>query len=140
MSELASLNKSKDITAVLSRRAVQWLATLDEKIRPKLLPEQYPRIINRIEEVWADPQLARAYFDDLMTESRGTRSGFSDEALAELSALKHHYDRVLFPAKGDMWTSPKFPGALSEFVFARQTVGLKLGFWLLSTSGYAGAD
>ncbi|MSQ59862.1 MAG: hypothetical protein EXR36_09550 [Betaproteobacteria bacterium] len=94
----------KENAGELSNATMRWLATLDEKIRPRLLPVQYPRITNRLQELWLEPERAREYFNDTVTDVRGDRRGFSDEVLVELAVLKHHYDRVLHPIPGDVWT------------------------------------
>lgn len=87
----------------LSQRAVKWLESLDVKVRPRILPGLYVRIVNNIAERWTEPDLMRAYFEELMVDRRGDRAGFPDDILIELSALKHHYDKDLHPVREDVW-------------------------------------
>ena len=104
MSEPNPVKEPKQNADALSSATLRWLASLDEKIRPRRLPGQYPRITNRLQEVWPDPERAREYLKDVVTDARGDRKGFSDEVLVELAILKHHYERVLHPIPGDVWT------------------------------------
>lgn len=91
-------------TPELSPRAVKWLESLDEKVRPRVLPGLYVRIANNIADRWSEPDLMRAYFDELLVDRRHDRAGFPDDIVMELSALKYHYDKDLFPLREDVWT------------------------------------
>ena len=46
-----SVKYAKQNAIDLSPAASKWLASLDEKVRPKHLPERYPRIVNRMAEL-----------------------------------------------------------------------------------------
>lgn len=83
--------------------AQDWLANLDDSVRPVLLPKHYPRVVNRMAVLWQDPKRMREYFDEIMVNTRGSRQGFPDEVVVELSTLKHHYNRSVFPLKVDVW-------------------------------------
>jgi hypothetical protein len=41
--------------------------------------------------------------EELMVDTGGNRAGFLDAVVVELGSLKHHYNRVLFPIKIDVW-------------------------------------
>jgi hypothetical protein len=103
MTQETSGKYAKQNAIDLSPAASKWLTCLDEKVRPRHLPEQYPRIVNRMVELWQHPALMRTYFQELMVETRGNRAGFPDAVMVELGSLKHHYNRVLFPIKIDVW-------------------------------------
>jgi hypothetical protein len=104
MSEITPPPTKPRAPVKLSDNALRWLEQLDEKIRPQLLPDSYPRIANRFADIWIDPEFTRKYFDELLVDERGTRQGFPDSLVLELSTLKHHYDTVLCPVKEDVWT------------------------------------
>lgn len=104
MSDTAVPARPSTAAVELSPRAIQWLASLDERIRPRILPGLYIRIVNTIADRWSEPDLMRSYFDELMVDRRGDRAGFPDDILVELSTLKHYYDKDLFPVKEDVWT------------------------------------
>jgi len=48
--------------------------------------------------IWANRPAARAYFDDLLTDKRGGRIGFSPEISAELTRLRAHYETAMSDA------------------------------------------
>src|SRR5215467_1613393 len=83
------------------------LASIDESVRPKQLAEAFPRIINRMAALWKSPRQMDLYFEDLLTDTRGTRQGFPLGILMELSALKEYYQTKAFPPtqRGDVWKS-----------------------------------
>lgn len=45
------------------------------------------------------------YFEQLLTDTRGDRAGFSLEIVSELTALKGHYQTKVFPVPRDAWDS-----------------------------------
>ena len=104
MSEQASPAATQEPAVMLSPRAFKWLASFDEKVRPKVLPQRYARIANRLADLWTEPDLTRRYFDELLVDRRGDRAGFPDDVLVEIGSLKHYYERELFPMKEDVWS------------------------------------
>ena len=79
--------------------ARKWLALLPESVRPEKLGSAYPRIANRLAMIWTNRPAARAYFDDLLTDKRGGRIGFSPEISAELTRLRAHYETAMSDAR-----------------------------------------
>lgn len=104
MSDTAVPERPSTAAVALSPRAIQWLASLDARVRPRILPGLYIRIVNSIADRWSEPDLMRSYFDELMVDRRGDRAGFPDDILMELGTLKHYYDKEMFPIKEDVWT------------------------------------
>jgi len=51
MTQETSGKYAKQNAIDLSPAASAWLTSLHEKVRPKHLPEQYPRIVNRMVEL-----------------------------------------------------------------------------------------
>lgn len=62
----------------------------EDKIYPHLLAAQHPHIVDKIVELWGGAAL-EGYFDNLMLDTRCTRSGFTPEVLAEIFVLHNHY-------------------------------------------------
>lgn len=88
---------------VLGREAKILLGGLPEEVRPQQLAEKYPRICNRLAELWSEPELVIHYFDDLLIDNRGGREGFPLGVLMEISKLKEHFLASYVPAKLDVW-------------------------------------
>jgi len=61
---------------VLNAAALALLESVDESVRPKQLPVSFPRIVNRMAELWRKPMQMDRYFDELVTDARGNRQGF----------------------------------------------------------------
>jgi hypothetical protein len=83
------------------------LASIEETVRPKQLAAAFPRIVNRMASLWRSPRQMDLYFEDLLTDTRGSRQGFALGILMELTTLKDHYQTKVFPPtqRGDMWHS-----------------------------------
>lgn len=60
---------------------------------PHTLEKQFPRIVNKIIELWDTPQM-EAYFMDLMVDKRGGRQGFPGVVATEIYYLSQVYDRT----------------------------------------------
>jgi hypothetical protein len=91
--------------AELDAAARAWLASIEEPLRPAQLAAAYPRIVNRIADLWGMPRRMNRYFEQLLTNTRGDRVGFSLDIITELTALKDHYQTKVFPAPHDAWDS-----------------------------------
>jgi len=85
------------------------IASLDESARPKALAAQFPRIVNRMAKMWKTPLQMDRCFEDLLTDTRGTRQGFPLGVLMELSTLKDYYHTAVFPTRRDVWDSEQKP-------------------------------
>ena len=84
----------------LSAAAQALLASIEESTRPKALAAAFPRIVNRMASLWKSPRQMDRYFDDLLTDTRGNRQGFSLGILMELTTLKDYYQTKVFPPTG----------------------------------------
>ena len=76
------------------------LASIEETVRPKQLAAAFPRIVNRMASLWKSPRQMDRYFEDLLTDTRGSRQGFALGILMELSTLKDYYQTKVFPPTG----------------------------------------
>jgi len=86
----------------LADATVTWLRTLAVDVRPRELARQFPRIANRLCELWKRPAQFEAYLKTLIIDHRGGRKGFPPEVAAELSTLAGHYERV-YPYRHSIW-------------------------------------
>jgi len=91
------------LAAQLTGEALRLLVKLDSKVRLQELPTQFPRVLNRIAEVWHKPQQADRYFDELLLYSRGVRQGFPQPVITEIVSLHHFHLKRLFPKRLDPW-------------------------------------
>jgi hypothetical protein len=72
---------------VLNPQATRWLLSLPRRHRPRLLPIQFPHVVNRLSLVWREPGLTEACFADLMLDRRGGRLGFPKAVTEEILRL-----------------------------------------------------
>lgn len=87
----------------LSPAAFKWLAVIPREVRPNALARQYPRIVNRLAEIWKRPLQCERYIDDLMIDLRGGRQGFPPAVAAEIAALKVHFIRTTTTVHFGVW-------------------------------------
>lgn len=87
----------------LHAHTFKWLATLPAKMRPYELSKQFPRITNRIAEIWNRPLHCERYLDELMMDERGDRKGFPAEVAAEIAVLKAHFLRTAACVHFGVW-------------------------------------
>ena len=91
--ELPRLRKAKPVNYLLPM-SIGWLASLPIEVRPNELARHFPRIANLVALQWSNSAACRAYFDDLLTDHRGTRKGFPPDVHREIVALRNfHYNQ-----------------------------------------------
>lgn len=81
------------------------LASIEKSARPEKLAALFPRIVNNMARLWKMPREMDRYFEELLTDTRGSRQGFSLPILMELGTLKDYYHAKLYPARRDVWDS-----------------------------------
>ena len=86
---------------VLMPATLKWLELLPEYARPTLFCERFPRIVNQFALVWADRRLCKLYFETLMGDDRGGRSGFGPEVRKEIVRLRVFYDTSMSDASAE---------------------------------------
>ncbi|MBM5572062.1 MULTISPECIES: ankyrin repeat domain-containing protein [Deefgea] len=74
--------------------AHQLIEHLGEKNAPKLLLLNYPRIAERIAQLWGHEALV-AFLNDLLFDSRGDRAGFPPDVAHELFVIQQIHDQVM---------------------------------------------
>lgn len=87
----------------VNKEVMAWLSQLPAEVRPRALAIQYPRIFNKIAELWARPLLCEKYLDELLMDERGTRQGFPADVATELTALKTHFVETANIHHYDVW-------------------------------------
>lgn len=92
----------------LTSQADDILAALRGPLKLELLPG-YPHVLNRMAELWAHPRFVSQYFEELLLDSRGGRSGFPLEVIAELTRLRSYYQARVTPVKPtvDIWATAR---------------------------------
>ena len=66
----------------------------DQDLYPKIVEERFPRVFNKLLELWQTPHID-AYLQDLMVDKRGgERAGFPPEAAAEIIRLSNYLDSL----------------------------------------------
>ena len=95
----------------LSSAGQALLASIDEAARPKTLAAAFPRIVNRMAQMWKAPLQMDRCFEDLLTDKRGNRQGFPLGVLMELCTLKDYYQSKVFPMRHghDVWAVEERP-------------------------------
>jgi hypothetical protein len=96
---LLGQSPSSDLTPL----AFKWMASLPREARPHSLARQFPRIANRLAEIWKRPLQCERYIDDLMIDLRGARQGFPPAVAAEIAALKVHFLRTTHTMHFGVW-------------------------------------
>lgn len=77
--------------AGLADRLVELLG---EHNKPKLLIANYPRIAERIAQMWGRETLV-AFLNELLFDSRGDRAGFPPDVAHELFIIQREHDKVM---------------------------------------------
>jgi hypothetical protein len=95
--------RNTEPSAQLNGEALRLLVKLDAKVGLQELSAQFPRVLNRIADVWHNPQQADRCFDELLLHSRGVRQGFPQAVISEIASLRHYYLSCMFPRRVDFW-------------------------------------
>ena len=90
-------------SAELSAAARALVASIGDEARPRELATAFPRIVNRMAELWRIPEEMNRYFEQLLTDKRGGRKGFPLGIVMELTLLKDYYQSKVFPVAHDAW-------------------------------------
>jgi hypothetical protein len=100
----SAARQSKEAEQVkINKSVMAWLSQLPPEVRPRALAAQYPRIFNKIAELWSKPLACEKYLDELLMDERGTRKGFPDDVAAELTNLKAHFLATSNIQHFDVW-------------------------------------
>lgn len=89
--------------STLTRETFQWLTKLPLEARPLALAQQFPRVTNRIAELWKWPMQCERYLEGLIIDERGNRKGFPPDVTIELTTLKIHFNTHVAPMHFGVW-------------------------------------
>jgi hypothetical protein len=89
----------------LHERTFKWLATLPAEVRPMATARQYPRIANRIGELWGNCEYSRLYLQGLLRDRRNGRRGFPAMIRKELETLQTYYFENLSGLPAVLWNA-----------------------------------
>jgi hypothetical protein len=89
--------------ADLTEAAWQWLDALPHEIQPGGLVQRYPRITNRLAEIWGRAKQCEQYLDTLIMDNRGGREGFPLDVTVELGKLRAYYVKEIVGQRFDAW-------------------------------------
>lgn len=104
----------------LQDRTFKWIATLPIALRPMATGALYPRIVNRISDLWPNCEFTRLYFQSLLVDRRKGRRGFPADVRTELEALQHYYFENLSGLPAILWNAvPVNPRKIPNMVFPR---------------------
>lgn len=103
----------------LHERTFKWLATLPPTIRPMATARRYPRIVNRIGDLWSHCEYTRLFLQSLLNDRRGGRRGFPGEIRKELEAVQQYYFEHLSGLPKVLWNAvPLTEHKIPRIVFA----------------------
>lgn len=72
----------------LTPDAFQWLHEMPRHERPIQLALQFPRIVNKLADIWPDNMATTAYLQELLVDLRGNRRGFPAPVIGDLMRLR----------------------------------------------------
>ena len=98
-------SRADERPAALSAVTVNWMQQLPPGLQPRLLSQHFPRIANRVAELWRRPLHCERYLDDLVLDTRGGRQGFPPPVAREIAALKIHLINAMPAAPTDIWSA-----------------------------------
>jgi hypothetical protein len=73
-------------------KLVRLLGT-DQTVYPHQLEMLYPRLVDKIVDLWGTTQM-EPFFSELMLDTRGGRQGFPPAVLMEIFALSNRYNSL----------------------------------------------
>jgi hypothetical protein len=119
-SERLGAELEKELRALKAYRALQsggmdtlrpetaaWLEALPAHVRPGELACQFPRIANKLQEIWKRPAICEEYIEDLVVDRRGGRKGFPAKVATEIVELRNYY-ADLYPRERGCWKDGDF--------------------------------
>jgi hypothetical protein len=100
---LAERNAGGTPKVKVNKDVMAWLASLPQEVRPRALAIQFPRIFNRIAELWTHQLRCEEFLNELLIDKRGTRKGFPPDVAQELVTLKIYFVKTSTIQHFDVW-------------------------------------
>jgi hypothetical protein len=101
--KLMARRQSNQLPATLNEASYAWIMYIPKTTRPLVLAQQYPRILNRIVELWKRPLKCDDYLEELIIDKRGDRQGFPNAITDELTKLKEYFDANFIHIYRSQW-------------------------------------
>ena len=119
MSEWEAARRAVDPQEVLLHdRTFKWMATMPVNMRPMSTARQFPRVVNRIGDLWGHCEYTRLYFQSLLIDRRKGRKGFPAEVTQELVALQQYYFEEFSGLPAILWNAvPVYAHKIPHKVF-----------------------
>jgi hypothetical protein len=95
----SSTVKSADLTV----QTWKWVESLPMEVQPGSLIQRFPRIANKIAELWPRPVQCEKYLNALILDNRGSRKGFPPDVAREIAMLKIHLAPPAPVKRFDVW-------------------------------------
>jgi hypothetical protein len=76
----------------LQSSTFKWIASLPRNVQPRQLALQFPRVANKLAQVWGQTSACERLLDELMVDNRGKRQGFPVQVASEIMALMVHFN------------------------------------------------
>lgn len=114
-------------STILNQRTFKWLATLPRELRPMESARRYPRIVNRLCDLWPHCEFTRLHFQSLLIDRRGDRRGLPAAVRQEIESLQDHYFRHISKLPELLWKAvpvnePKIPDRVFAPVSQRSEI------------------
>lgn len=93
----------------VTEQAWSWIESLPKDVQPGGLIQRFPRIVNKLAEVWRRPAQCETYLDTLMLDQRGGRKGFPPDVAKEIALLKSHFNQRIPAPQEDVWAERTKP-------------------------------
>lgn len=87
----------------ITEQAWKWLESLPQQVQPGSILQRFPRILNKIAELWPRPAQCEKYLDALILDHRGSRKGFPPDVAKEIALLKTHLNPPMAKPRIDIW-------------------------------------
>ena len=95
--------KGSKIECPLTGDAIRLLCKVEKKLFLDDVADRFPRVLNHIAAVWKQPNVAAAYFVELLYGTGDALQLLPMSALNEISSLREYYLTHAYPKREDVW-------------------------------------
>ena len=101
--------RRKEKPEVLLDSTLKWMAKLPRHVQPRHTGAQFPRIVNKLAELWESADESAEYLLNLVEDRRGGRKGFPPAIAQEIQTLFDYYTNFLEAQKSPNWRTTFVP-------------------------------
>ena len=114
----------------LQERTFKWLAMLPASVRPMRTAQRFPRIANKLRDLWGHCEYTRLYFQSLLLDRFQGGMGFPPEVRQELVALQKYYFETFSGMSALLWNAvPLNTPTIPDRVFPLPRQGAEIHIW-----------